>query len=111
MKSRIQGAAMTFKLIKQEVGPWPMNTYLLADEVTNTSAIIDPGAEAARILSSAESTRVAAIFVTHGHADHVGVLEEVRSATNTGLHESHRCGGFSAAIRSPPAGWPANAPR
>jgi hydroxyacylglutathione hydrolase len=86
MKSRIQGAAMTFKLIKQEVGPWPMNTYLLIDEDTNTSVIIDPGADATSILSSAEGTRVAAIFITHGHADHVGALDEVRSATKAPVY-------------------------
>jgi hydroxyacylglutathione hydrolase len=77
---------MAFKLIKQEVGPWPMNTYLLVDEETSTSAIIDPGADATRILSSARGTRVGAILITHGHADHVGALDEVRSATNAPVY-------------------------
>lgn len=77
---------MAIKLIKQEVGPWPMNTYLLIDEDTNTSAIIDPGADTDRILSSAEGTRVAAIFITHGHADHVGALDEVRSTTSAPVY-------------------------
>ena len=37
---------MTLQLITLTVGPWPMNAYLLIDETTNTSAIIDPGSEA-----------------------------------------------------------------
>jgi hydroxyacylglutathione hydrolase len=72
---------MTLKLIKQEVGPWPMNAYVLIDEETGTSAIIDPGAEAGKLLDLTGGTRVAGILVTHGHADHVSALDEVRAAT------------------------------
>ena len=73
---------MTLKLIKLEVGPWPMNAHILVDEESNTSAIIDPGADANRILSAVEGTQVAVILVTHGHADHVGALDEIKSATH-----------------------------
>ena len=57
---------MTAKLIKQTVGPWPMNAYVLIDEETNTSAIVDPGAEAEAILAHVEGTQVKAILITHG---------------------------------------------
>jgi glyoxylase-like metal-dependent hydrolase (beta-lactamase superfamily II) len=77
---------MTLKLIKQAVGPWPMNAYILIDEETNTSAIIDPGADAETILSLTDGTQVAAIFITHGHADHVGALAEVKSASNAPVY-------------------------
>ncbi len=77
---------MTLKLIKQEVGPWPMNAYLLIDEDSNTSAIIDPGADANKLLLLAEGTQVAAIFITHGHADHVGALDEVKAATKAPVY-------------------------
>jgi glyoxylase-like metal-dependent hydrolase (beta-lactamase superfamily II) len=77
---------MPLKLIKQEVGPWPMNAYILIDEDSNTSAIVDPGADANKLLSLAEGTQVAAIFITHGHADHVGALDEIKAATNAPVY-------------------------
>ena len=77
---------MSLKLTKQEVGPWPMNAYILADEETHTSAIVDPGADAKQLLSLAADTQVAAILITHGHPDHVGALEAVKSATGAPVY-------------------------
>jgi glyoxylase-like metal-dependent hydrolase (beta-lactamase superfamily II) len=77
---------MTLKLVKQTVGPWPMNAYILIDEESNTSAIIDPGADADAILSKTDGTRVAAILITHGHADHVGALAEVKAAVQAPVY-------------------------
>lgn len=72
---------MSAKLIQQAVGPWPMNTYIVICEKTQTSAIIDPGAEAETILALVEGTQVDKILITHGHGDHVMVLEEIKAAT------------------------------
>ena len=72
---------MTFKFLTREVGPWPMNVYLVVCEQTGGSAIIDPGADAQEILRLAEGTRVEKILVTHGHEDHVGALQDVKAAT------------------------------
>ena len=77
---------MTFTLIHLTVGPWPMNAYIVIDKTTNTSAIIDPGADADRLLSQVEDSRVAAIMITHGHADHVGALAAVKSATKAPVY-------------------------
>jgi len=63
---------MKAKLHQKAVGPWPMNTYVVMCEETQTSAIIDPGAEADIILELTEGTRVEAILLTHGHSDHIG---------------------------------------
>ena len=77
---------MPAKLIHKEVGPWPMNTYAVIDDGTNTSAIIDPGAEAETILAMVESTQVSKILITHGHFDHVEALDAVKSATGAPVY-------------------------
>ena len=83
---------MTLKLTTLTVGPWPMNGYVVTCEETNTSAIIDPGAEAEKFLAATQGTRVAKILLTHGHSDHVGALAEVKKATGAlvFLHPSER---------------------
>jgi hydroxyacylglutathione hydrolase len=77
---------MPVRLITKEVGPWPMNTYLVVCEETLASVIVDPGADADTILSLAQGTRVQAILVTHGHPDHVGALAEVKAATGAPIY-------------------------
>jgi glyoxylase-like metal-dependent hydrolase (beta-lactamase superfamily II) len=77
---------MALKLIQKEVGPWPMNAYIVIDEDTNTSAIIDPGADAEALLSLVEGTHITAILITHGHADHVSALAEVKARTSSPLY-------------------------
>jgi len=77
---------MPLKLIQKAVGPWPMNTYIVIDEKTQTSAIIDPGADAEVILSLVDGTRVDKILLTHGHEDHVMVLDDIREATDAPVY-------------------------
>ena len=71
-----------------EVGPWPMNCYLLRCPVSRELAIVDPGADTEAILRAAGSSAVRCILLTHGHPDHVGALEAVREATGApvGIH-------------------------
>jgi hydroxyacylglutathione hydrolase len=71
-----------------EVGPWPMNCYLVRCLETGETAIVDPGADAETILSAVGSAPVCCILLTHGHTDHVGALHAVRAATgvNVGIH-------------------------
>lgn len=42
--------------------------------------IIDPGAEASRILREVAGLKVKAIIATHGHFDHVGAVKEIKGS-------------------------------
>lgn len=62
------------------LGDYQVNTYLLSDE-ENNCIIIDPGYEPERILREAEGLTVRAIFLTHGHFDHIGAVRTVAQKT------------------------------
>jgi glyoxylase-like metal-dependent hydrolase (beta-lactamase superfamily II) len=64
-----------------EVGPFEVNCYIVAGS-PGSSVVIDPGADAVRILADldARGLRPDAILLTHGHADHVGALHAVLAA-------------------------------
>lgn len=76
---------MALRLQRLEVGPWPMNCYLLRCSSTGKVAIIDPGADADDILAAAGTASVCCILLTHAHTDHVGALHSVRQITGAAV--------------------------
>lgn len=76
------------RLEKITVGEYQSNCYLLLPEDSAQAVLIDPGAEAGKILEWIRGRMLAAILITHGHHDHVGALQSVRSATRApvGIH-------------------------
>jgi glyoxylase-like metal-dependent hydrolase (beta-lactamase superfamily II) len=75
---------MDLKLVKVEVGPWPMNAYVIICK--GSAAVIDPGADPAKILAQTETAIVEKILITHGHQDHIGALESIRLATGAPVY-------------------------
>jgi hydroxyacylglutathione hydrolase len=68
------------------LGEWSTNCYVLT--WGQESLIVDPAAEAERILAAVAGTTVQAILLTHAHFDHLQALAAVRQATGAplGLH-------------------------
>lgn len=58
------------------------NTYFYIDDKTKHGFLIDPGAEADKLLRviRRESWIIEAVLLTHGHFDHFEALDEVRAA-------------------------------
>ena len=63
---------------KIEVGNMENNVYILECPETHQALLVDGCFEAGKILSGAEGAEVVAIVQTHGHADHVQALPELR---------------------------------
>src|SRR5947209_4253683 len=63
------------------VGSMDNNVYILVCPSTNESIIVDAANDAARILDAVAGTTVRYILQTHGHADHVQALIELKEAT------------------------------
>ncbi len=66
------------------VGPFQENTYVLWDEETKKTFIIDPGGENRRVLSYLERNGLSAeaIINTHGHVDHIAGVRELQETLN-----------------------------
>ena len=61
------------------VGPFQENSYLVTDQATRRSVLVDPGDEAARIVRMirAADVEIDAIWLTHGHLDHIGAVAAI----------------------------------
>lgn len=70
---------MKFKIIP--VTPFQQNCSLLWCEKTRKAAVVDPGGDIDRILSTAEASnvKIEKILLTHGHVDHAGGVAELKS--------------------------------
>lgn len=77
------------KIKRLEVGSFENNCYLVSCRQTGEAVIIDPAAEAPKIIREIQGKTIKYILITHGHMDHIGALEEVREKVKApvGIHE------------------------
>src|SRR5690554_1906729 len=68
-------------------GELAVNTYLLWDEKTKDAVCIDPGSPAGELLAVVEKNKLSLtrIVLTHGHADHIQGVPEVKAATGAAV--------------------------
>jgi glyoxylase-like metal-dependent hydrolase (beta-lactamase superfamily II) len=67
------------KVKRLMVGVYAANCYIVMDEDTRETAVIDPGGEADEIIAAADELKadVKYVLLTHGHKDHTGAASEV----------------------------------
>jgi hydroxyacylglutathione hydrolase len=65
------------------VGAFGANCYIVGSEKTEEGIIIDPGGNAPEIINTLNLSRlkIKTIVLTHGHADHIAALYEIKSHT------------------------------
>jgi len=63
-----------------ELGSFFVNCYIVGDDKTKSGIIIDPSWEPERIIEHVQKKKlnIEKIVITHGHADHIGALDEIR---------------------------------
>ncbi len=70
------------------LGAYQTNCYLVWGEGSDSVIVIDPGYNPETVLSEADrlGKSIAAIFLTHGHFDHVGGVKEVAAETDCAVY-------------------------
>ena len=80
---------MTLAVNRLELGPIGTNGYIVrADERATEAGVVDPGAEASRLVAELDAldARCVAILITHGHWDHLGGVADLAEATGAPVH-------------------------
>ena len=69
------------------VTPFSQNCTLIWDEDTREAVVVDPGGDVEKIQAAIaqNSLDVRAIWLTHGHLDHAGGVNELRAALGEGV--------------------------
>ncbi len=85
-------AHATFDVVVVPVTPFAQNCSLLIDHDSRETVVIDPGGDVPHILRALaeHGARPAAIWLTHGHFDHVGGAAQLREELDIPVLGPHR---------------------
>lgn len=74
---------MAHQILALQLGPIQTNGYIVADPAAGAAVVIDPGAQAGRVLAAlrAPGWSLTHILLTHAHFDHIGGVAELAEAT------------------------------
>lgn len=67
-------------------GPLPTNCYLLTDEETGKTAVIDPGFYNSQLEKAVQKHQVVMILLTHGHFDHITGVKKLAVETGAKIY-------------------------
>jgi len=72
------------EILPHILGPAATNAYLIADPATREAAVIDPAWDGKYLLAEAtrRNWRIAHLWYTHAHFDHIGGAAEIADALN-----------------------------
>jgi hydroxyacylglutathione hydrolase len=70
------------------VGAFQENSYLIVDDVTNRSVLVDPGAEPDTLIEMVRrsGSTLEAIWLTHAHIDHIGAIAGIQREWRVPIH-------------------------
>ena len=67
-------------------GPLPTNCYLLTDEETGKTAVIDPGFYNSQMEKAVQKHQVVMILLSHGHFDHITGVKKLAVETGAKIY-------------------------
>ncbi len=72
----------SIQIIRQSLGPYGTNAYILVCNKTNESVIVDAPGEHEKVHAVIKDTTPRYILITHNHMDHTGALVQLKSDLN-----------------------------